>query len=614
MPKHKCLKDFAEAIDLGANAFRSTRGAGRPVISTLSVEDKKNLAYSLGVPAEGSGLPGAWQFGDEDRVVAIPFTDESVDRHGTAFLSKGWEFDEYLRNPVFLDGHNQEKPPLGMTLAISPASIKGKGGTSRSGFVAHVLFSRDDLNPNAEVVYRNWMAGRLRGSSVGFRPIEIRPPDEDEVKSMDLRGDDADAWIISRAELLEISAVTVPSNPSAVQRSALAQEIKDMAKLSHKSGVFSRSDLELLYGVRALADAIEAEGLTLPEKRETMSSEELLSFAKLADPQEEIVIDDTARQVPEVAQEETRSPACRMADETKSECVSRKVPEIMAEDPDMDQDQAVAVANSMCSKPCDDEYGAEEVTEARNVVPYKAYSMIDEKWDGAAARAETKAWASSGDEINMAKYRAAFTYYEGDEEETLGAYKLPHHNIREGKMVTNLRGVQAAMSALLGGRGGVDMPDDERRGVYNHLAKHYREFDKEPPEFRVVDANVIKKDLEALQRMLEGADEDSVPEEIVLHGTRYLKADPEMESKLQVLADVRDLAAQLTANEELRGEGLFGALQLLKEEVTALRAEVAELGVASGKEPNDEPEAPERESDLYNRLLDLQSKLISVTE
>ena len=345
-----------------------------------------------------------------------------------------------------------------------------------------------------------------------------------------------------------------------------------------------------------------------------MSSEELLSFAKLADPQEEIVIDDTARQVPEVAQEETRSPACRMADETKSECVSRKVPEIMAEDPDMDQDQAVAVANSMCSKPCDDEYGAEEVTEARNVVPYKAYSMIDEKWDGAAARAETKAWASSGDEINMAKYRAAFTYYEGDEEETLGAYKLPHHNIREGKMVTNLRGVQAAMSALLGGRGGVDMPDDERRGVYNHLAKHYREFDKEPPEFRVVDANVIKKDLEALQRMLEGADEDSVPEEIVLHGTRYLKADPEMESKLQVLADVRDLAARLTANEELRGEGLFGALQLLKEEVTALRAEVAELGVASGKEPNDEPEAPERESDLYNRLLDLQSKLISVTE
>jgi len=280
----------------------------------------------------------------------------------------------------------------------------------------------------------------------------------------------------------------------------------------------------------------------------------------------------------------------------------------------MDQDQAVAVANSVCSKPCGDEYSAEEATESRNVVPYKTYGMIDEKWDGAAARSETKAWASAGDEINMAKYRAAFTYYEGDEEETLGAYKLPHHNIREGKMVTNLRGVQAAMSALLGGRGGVDMPDDERRGVYNHLAKHYREFDKEPPEFRIVDTDAIRKDLEALRRMLEDADDESVPEEVVISGQRYLKADPEMESKLQVLADVRDLAARLTANEELRGEGLFGALQLLKEEVTALREEVAEIRNTSGKEPNDEPEAPKRESDLYNRLLDLQSKLISVTE
>lgn len=238
MPNHKCLKDFVEAKDLGQGAFRSVRGAGRPVISTLSIEDKKSLAYSLGVPTEGSGLPGAWQYGDENRVVAIPFTDESVDRHGTAFLSKGWEFDEYLRNPVFLDGHDQEKPPLGMTLAISPAMIKGKGGASRSGYVAHVLFSREDLNPNAELIYRNWIAGRVRGSSVGFRPLEIRPASDEESKALGLKGDDADAWIIARAELLEISAVTVPSNPSAVQRSILAQEVKDMAKLSHESGFF----------------------------------------------------------------------------------------------------------------------------------------------------------------------------------------------------------------------------------------------------------------------------------------------------------------------------------------------------------------------------------------
>jgi hypothetical protein len=49
---------------------------------------------------------------------------------------------------------------------------------------------------------------------------------------------------------------------------------------------------------------------------------------------------------------ETKSPACRMDDETKNECVSRKIPEIMKDDPDMEQDQAIAIAESMCSKKC----------------------------------------------------------------------------------------------------------------------------------------------------------------------------------------------------------------------------------------------------------------------
>jgi hypothetical protein len=31
---------------------------------------------------------------------------------------------------------------------------------------------------------------------------------------------------------------------------------------------------------------------------------------------------------------------------------------------------------------------------------------------------------------------------------------------------------------------GTQIPDSDKRGCYNHLAKHYRQFDKEPPEFR----------------------------------------------------------------------------------------------------------------------------------
>ena len=47
-----------------------------------------------------------------------------------------------------------------------------------------------------------------------------------------------------------------------------------------------------------------------------------------------------------------KSPACRMAGETKKECVARKIPEIMKEHPEMSQEQAIAIAESLCSKEC----------------------------------------------------------------------------------------------------------------------------------------------------------------------------------------------------------------------------------------------------------------------
>jgi len=39
------------------------------------------------------------------------------------------------------------------------------------------------------------------------------------------------------------------------------------------------------------------------------------------------------------------------------------------------------------------------------------------------------------------------------------------------------------MQVLAGARGGVDIPERDRRKVYEHLAHHYGEFDKEPPPF-----------------------------------------------------------------------------------------------------------------------------------
>ncbi len=140
----------------------------------------------------------------------------------------------------------------------------------------------------------------------------------------------------------------------------------------------------------------------------------------------------------------------------------------------------------------------EEALEAANykgVVPYKETPKAPED---AAWNASEEMAALWGDGKNQAKYAQAHTWYDSSANDDDGdnfpdvknAYKLPHHD-RSLKVVW--RGVAAAMAALLGARGGVKIPDSDKKGVYNHLAKHYKDFGKEPPEFRSYSAEEITK-------------------------------------------------------------------------------------------------------------------------
>ena len=36
------------------------------------------------------------------------------------------------------------------------------------------------------------------------------------------------------------------------------------------------------------------------------------------------------------------------------------------------------------------------------------------------------------------------------------------------------------MNVLAGGRGGVDIPEKDKRAVWRHLARHYEQFDEAP--------------------------------------------------------------------------------------------------------------------------------------
>lgn len=130
-------------------------------------------------------------------------------------------------------------------------------------------------------------------------------------------------------------------------------------------------------------------------------------------------------------------------------------------------------------------------------------------WDGQKARATLARDASSDgsgkkETIDFAKFAQGFAWFDSAAADTLGAYKLPHHVARDGSIVAIFRGVTAAMGALLGARGGADIPTEDRQAVYDHLARHYRDADREAPEFR----EVGEYDDEALKAIEDGEWED----------------------------------------------------------------------------------------------------------
>lgn len=254
-------------------------------------------------------------------------TNEAVDRDGEVLKVSGWNFSNFMKNPILLFGHNYWEM---QTIIGAVTEVEVVNGN----VVARGVFAR---TPEGQLARQLYEDGILKTVSVGFIPLERQ------------------GNVITKAELLELSFVPVPSNPQA---------------------------------------------LSLQK-----SLEQKMSFLKT------VVSEHNPMMAPE-----------------------------------------------------------------------------DMEWDASACEKRIEEWATvgEGDEktIDWERYASAFAWYDGSKPEEKGSYKLPHHDIMDGKLVTVWRGVTAAMGALLGARGGADIPEDDIKGAYDHLAAHYKQFDKEPPELK----------------------------------------------------------------------------------------------------------------------------------
>ncbi|MBU6430684.1 MAG: hypothetical protein KGR26_16820, partial [Cyanobacteria bacterium REEB65] len=110
-------------------------------------------------------------------------------------------------------------------------------------------------------------------------------------------------------------------------------------------------------------------------------------------------------------------------------------------------------------------------------------------WDGDAAVDRLRKWAGvDADEPKAEawqKYEKGFAWVDSSAKDNLGSYKLPHHDVKDGELVVNFKGVAAAMAALNGARGsGMDLSDADKSAVHAHLASHYKQFDQPVPELK----------------------------------------------------------------------------------------------------------------------------------
>jgi len=207
---------------------------------------------------------------------------------------------------------------------------------------------------------------------------------------------------------------------------------------------------------------------------------------------------------------------------------------------------------------------------------------------------EDTAWDGPGEvrEASIEALRLMCAWRDSEKTGVKGSYKLPHHKAAGGHVAV-WAGVRAAMGALLGARGGVDIPASDKRGVFNHLASHYRQFGKEVPEFKAekgVDIDVAAEDevvsaelnlLGKFVEFLRGGKKDSL-----VKGGEEGMAEEKAKEAVEETATQTEKEEVKSADDRIAGlEKQFAELKAMLESLVSKAAD--------SKAGDAEPESPE---------------------
>jgi len=205
----------------------------------------------------------------ENRLVPVIASTSTKDRSGDILNMEGWDLTNFKSNPII--GYQHNVYGAGMCEpADSPDQIIGKGVNPRvedGALMIDIQFKEKGRSELADKVFEDMADGYLNAVSVGFLAKENEEGDHFR-KGDEKKGEDPEGKYFFGQELLELSVVNLPDNPTALRRGIKSQTTKTMAFLRKMTGL-SFGEIENLT-VKDAVDMIEnpkkSKAKNIPEK------------------------------------------------------------------------------------------------------------------------------------------------------------------------------------------------------------------------------------------------------------------------------------------------------------------------------------------------------------
>ena len=183
----------------------------------------------------------------EAREVTFVSSNETKDRHGTVLNQDNWRLENFNSNGII--GYQHNVYGNDMCEKATPDDVIGKGHSfiDRSTLVTTIKFKPEGRSELADKVFEDVRDGYLNSVSVGFIPFgEGRLIEDETEKEVEYFGriPEGHTYYFAGQELLEVSVVNIPSNPTALKKSfrdSTARALTHLVKAF--GGEYSLSDL-----------------------------------------------------------------------------------------------------------------------------------------------------------------------------------------------------------------------------------------------------------------------------------------------------------------------------------------------------------------------------------